>query len=589
MLTSKDPDGVTTTWTYTPLNLTATVSYSGSSAHSVSYNYDADGGKTGMTDATGTSSYIYDTFGELTSATNGAGQVTQYAYNPDGQVVGITYPLPSTASSWDSGNTTVSYGYDNADKLTSVTDFNGNQITIANTADGLAESAELGSSGDTIATSYDNTDSPSAITLKNSSTTLQSFTYSDAPAGTILSETDTPASSQSPMTYTYDNQGRVTSMTPGTGTADSYGFDASGNLTTLPTGATVPANGYDNAGELVQSTLAGATTNYTYNADGEQLASVQGSTTESIATWNGAGQLATYSDAAANMTADTYGGNGLRASSTITPAGKSSITQGYVWNAAPQVPQLLMDSTNAYIFDGGIAPAEQVSLSSGSVTYLVTDSLGSVRGTVNSAGALTGSAAYDAWGNPATSGGLTSTTPFGYGGGYTDPDGLIYLLNRYYNPALGQFVSPDPLVSQTSQPYTYADADPVNVSDPTGLLPWPTPSWDCYKAAVRIQKIIGGEIRYITPKDAPRLGTFKPDPDADWYYHYAVEKDGRWYDAYTKRAGWSAGRYTSSETWEYAPEIDFDTDGGTGGHKCEGARIGFEGCAEESHNGRSIA
>ena len=69
MLTSTDPDGVTTTWTYTPLNQRATVSYSGSSAHSVSYSYDADGNKTGMTDATGTSSYIYDPFGELTSAT----------------------------------------------------------------------------------------------------------------------------------------------------------------------------------------------------------------------------------------------------------------------------------------------------------------------------------------------------------------------------------------------------------------------------------------------------------------------------------------------------------------------------------------
>jgi YD repeat-containing protein len=66
-LTSTDPDGVTTTWTYTPLNQPATVSYSGSSAHSVSYSYDPDANQTGMSDATGTSSYVYDSFGELTS------------------------------------------------------------------------------------------------------------------------------------------------------------------------------------------------------------------------------------------------------------------------------------------------------------------------------------------------------------------------------------------------------------------------------------------------------------------------------------------------------------------------------------------
>jgi YD repeat-containing protein len=119
----------------------------------------------------------------------------------------------------------VSYGYDHADQLTSVTDFNGHQITIASTPDGLPSSVTLGSSGDTIATTYDNTDQPSAIILKNSSSTLQSFTYTDAPSGNILSEADTPSSAQSPAVYTYDAKGRVTSDTPGTGSTSTYGFD----------------------------------------------------------------------------------------------------------------------------------------------------------------------------------------------------------------------------------------------------------------------------------------------------------------------------------------------------------------------------
>ena len=63
-------------------------------------------------------------------------------------------------------------------------------------------------------------------------------------------------------------------MTPGSGPAVSYGFDASGNLTTLPTGA---AGSYDHAGELTSSTLSGTTTSYTYNADGERLTAQQGS------------------------------------------------------------------------------------------------------------------------------------------------------------------------------------------------------------------------------------------------------------------------------------------------------------------------
>ena len=458
-LTSTDPDSVTTTWTYTPANLKATATYSGSSAHSVSYTYDANGQQTAMTDATGSSSYTWNPFSELTSTTNGASQTTGYGYDADGDTTGITYPLPSTAT-WATTHT-VSYGYDHADLLTSVTDFNNHQIAISNTADGLPYQETLGSTGDSIDTSYDHTDMPSEISLANSTTTLQSFTYADAPSGAILAETDTPSSSKSPADYTYDARNRLTSMTPGTGSTLNYTFDASGSLATTPTGAT---GSYDKAGELTSSTLSGATTSFTYNADGERLASKQGGTTITSGTWNGAGELTAYTSPAASMTSATYDGINLRASATT-----GSGSQAFVWNATGQVPQLLMDSANAYIYGTSLAPVEQVKLSAGTITYPVADSLGSVRGTVNSTGALAGTTAYDAWGNPGTSGGLTATTPFGYAGYYTDPTGLLYLINRYYDPQTGQFISVDPAVSQTRQPYAYADGNPVINTDPTGL------------------------------------------------------------------------------------------------------------------------
>ena len=43
------------------------------------------------------------------------------------------------------------------------------------------------------------------------------------------------------------------------------------------------------------------------------------------------------------------------------------------------------------------------------------------------------------------------------------------LVNRYYDPGTGQFLSVDPLVDQTGQAYSYAGDDPVNGSDPSGL------------------------------------------------------------------------------------------------------------------------
>ena len=469
MLASTDPNGVTATRTYnTPGGHIATISYSGSSAHSVSYTYDADGLETGMTDGTGSSTYIFDPLGELTTATNGAGQTVGYGYDADGDTTGITYPLPASAT-W-AATSTVSYGYDHADNLTSVTDFNNHQITITPNADSLPASETLGSTGDTIAYTYDPTDTPSAITLKNSSTTLQSFTYSDAPAGNILSETDTPTSSHTPAVYTYDTKNRVTSMTPGTGSALNYAYDASSNLTTLPTGAT---GTYDHDGELTSAALSGTTTSYSYNADGQRLTAKQGSATITSGTWNGADELTSYSDSAADMTSATYDGSGLRASSTT-----GSGTQNFVWGGSSQ---LLMDSSNAYIYTGGVAPSEQVSLSAGVITYLSTDALASVRGIVSAAGALTASTYYDAWGNPQTTGGLASYTPFGYAGGYTDPTGLLYLVNRYYDPSTGQFLSVDPDVSETGEPYSYADGDPVNGTDPLGMwmvgIPSTHPGW----------------------------------------------------------------------------------------------------------------
>ena len=45
------------------------------------------------------------------------------------------------------------------------------------------------------------------------------------------------------------------------------------------------------------------------------------------------------------------------------------------------------------------------------------------------------------------------------------------VVGRYYDPQTGQFLSVDPLVDETGQPYTYTGGDPVDAADPTGLVP----------------------------------------------------------------------------------------------------------------------
>ena len=170
-----------------------------------------------------------------------------------------------------------------------------------------------------------------------------------------------------------------------------------------------------------------------------------------------------------------YNGQGLR-TEELSP-GKPM--EYFTYNVESFVPQLLMDGSNAYIYGPqgtalGTAPVEQISLSApnsqSSVTYLVSDPEG-VRLTFNSSGTITAGATYSAYGQ-VIAGGLSSITPFGYAGGYTDPTGLIYLINRYYDPSTGQFLSVDPLVGITDQPYQYAGGDPVNFTDPLGLACW---------------------------------------------------------------------------------------------------------------------
>ena len=66
-------------------------------------------------DGTGTSMYVYDSLGRLTSGENGAGATVDYGYDLVGRVLTITYP---------SGQT-VTQTYDPVGNLISVTDWLG--------------------------------------------------------------------------------------------------------------------------------------------------------------------------------------------------------------------------------------------------------------------------------------------------------------------------------------------------------------------------------------------------------------------------------------------------------------------------------
>lgn len=142
-------------------------------------------------------------------------------------------------------------------------------------------------------------------------------------------------------------------------------------------------------------------------------------------------------------------------------------TTRFSWDVAGELPLLLQEGSTSYIYGPGGVPIAQID-GSGTANYYHHDQLGSVRLLTDGAGTIVGSATYDAYGRPTASTG--SKTPFGFAGEYTDAEtGFQYLRARYYDPGTGQFLTRDPLESQTRSPYAYADGNPANAVDPSGL------------------------------------------------------------------------------------------------------------------------
>lgn len=201
---------------------------------------------------------------------------------------------------------------------------------------------------------------------------------------------------------------------------------------------------------------------YTYDSRGNRN-STSSSTASATLGYDQADRLISYTSGATTATYG-YNGDGLRMSRTV-----GGTTTQQTWDTAEAVPLMVQDGTTAYVYAAGGLPLEQVT-STGTVTYFHQDQLGSTRSLTNASGGVVGAAAYDPYGKLTTSTGMT--TAFGYAGQYTDPEtGFVYLRNRFYEPATAQFLTIDPAVALTREPYAYVQNDPLNATDATGLVP----------------------------------------------------------------------------------------------------------------------
>jgi RHS repeat-associated protein len=144
-----------------------------------------------------------------------------------------------------------------------------------------------------------------------------------------------------------------------------------------------------------------------------------------------------------------------------------------------------------YVHGPGIdEPLARRESTTGTMTYYHSDALGSIVATTDGAGAVTSRRKYDAWGNLEMG---QVENGYSFTGREWDPEiGLYYYRARYYDPALGRFLSEDPIgFAAGLHFYAYVGNNPVNFRDPLGLFMDPTSR----EAMVRAAEIGGPVIR----------------------------------------------------------------------------------------------
>jgi RHS repeat-associated protein len=445
-----DARGLTTTTGYDADNRPVQITYSDSTS-AVSYSYDADGRVTSVSDADGTRALRYDGDGELTSAGgfsyayDAGGNITSRTY-PDGTVVAYTYTPGGQIASVSQGSSKTSYTYDTAGNL--ATAVQPDTVTQAFTYDGAGRLVKI-------------SDTAGSATLDSYALTLNPDGQPAAVAATV------DGKAQPAVSYGYDAAGRLAAA-GGT----SYMYDPAGNLTSAVTGTTTTRYSYKAGEELTTSVTGSATTAYSYDADGEQTSA--GSTTYG---YNAAGEL-TLADTTAGKAAYSYDAGGDLTSATTRSGVLYSATYTS-WDINNPLPAAAEVSTAgsasppadyAYGADGLLASVA----TSGGTFSPVTDWLGSVTGLVSSSGTQQTKTTYGPYGTAATTS-LVAGAPsssIGYAGSYTLPysGGLDDMRARDYNPATGSFLTLDPMLAVTGQPYAYASDVPGYYTDPSGRI-----------------------------------------------------------------------------------------------------------------------
>lgn len=376
---------------------------------------------------------------------------------PEG-TLNYTYDAAGHVASVSSSNTngiSVSYAYDDLNRLSTVTD---NRLMGANVTTYTYDTASnLGTvtypNGIQSTFNYDQLNRVSAMATQSSG-----YTYQRSPTGNLTSATESNGRTES---WSYDGIYRLTNETiaedPSQNNGSvSYGLDPVGNrlseassLGTVPSGSST-FNADDELGSEA------------YDQDGNAIA--EGGKTFSYDSQN---ELVSMNGGAATI---LYDGLGNRIAKTANGVTTSYLVDDLNPTGYPQVVDELTNGvvTRTYTYGWQRISEDQVISNQWTPSFYGYDEGGTVRNLTNTAGAITDTYEFDAFANEVNHTGTTLNN-YLYRGEQFDPDlAFYYLRARYFNPLTGRFTGVDPLTEQGEPRYAYADADPVDGADPNG-------------------------------------------------------------------------------------------------------------------------
>jgi len=438
---TEDALGRTVTYAYDNADRLKEVNYSEASTSDVTYKYDKNSNIVEMTDGTGTTTRVYDQLGRLTEVKNGKSEILKYAYDLGNQQTEIVYP----------NGETVKRAFDKAGRLEKVTDWLGKETTFSYNRDSQEKSITFPAASTNLDEyAYNRAGEMTSVSIKKGAEVLASMTYTRDNLGRVEKAVDTGFPEEPERKLEYDTANRVTKSN-----GTTFGWDAANNVTKIsPTTYT-----YDKADQI--ATASNAT--FEFNKLGQRVKETPTGGSATTFSWDQAGNLVASKGPTIENTFK-YDGTGLRTSET-----KNTSTYPMVWDSTAGLPLLLRKGQEYYVYGPGGLPIEQIT-STGTATYLHHDQLGSTRILTNTSGSVVGTYRYGPngafWKFTGTQG-----TQLGFAGQYRmhTENQLIYLRSRTYDPVTGQFLSPDPASAQSGETYAYASADPVNLTDPSGL------------------------------------------------------------------------------------------------------------------------